>query len=321
MLPQPPAGRAFDVIGIGATSVDYVYVLPAYPAPTASLAKMRISRHFVSCGGQMATALATCARMGLRSKFVGVTGTDDNAKQVRRELEGRSVDMTDVVIRDVPNQYAVILVDEKSGERIVLWDRDERLRLRDREVTQELMAAARVVHVDDVDIDGALRAAETARAAGTPVTSDIDRITHRTLDLVKAVTFPIFAEHVPTALTGITDPAGALRALRDIHDIHHGHDHDDVLCVTLGIHGAMALEGDHLHHALAFNVNAVDTTGAGDVFRGGFIFAYLRGFALPEALRFANAAAAVSCTRLGAMASVPSPDEVERLMAEAETVN
>jgi sugar/nucleoside kinase (ribokinase family) len=321
MLPQPPAGRAFDVIGIGATSVDYVYVLPAYPAPTASLAKMRISRHFVSCGGQMATALATCARMGLRSKFVGVTGTDDNAKQVRRELEGRSVDMTDVVIRDVPNQYAVILVDEKSGERIVLWDRDERLRLRDREVTQELMAAARVVHVDDVDIDGALRAAETARAAGTPVTSDIDRITDRTLDLVKAVTFPIFAEHVPTALTGITDPAGALRALRDIHDIHHGHDHDDVLCVTLGIHGAMALEGDHLHHAPAFNVNAVDTTGAGDVFRGGFIFAYLRGFALPEALRFANAAAAVSCTRLGAMASVPSPDEVERLMAEAETVS
>src|SRR5450756_2513552 len=78
-------GRA---AGIGAASVDFVYVLPAYPAPTASLAKMHISRHFVSCGGQMATALATCALMGLRSKLVGVTGTDDNAKQVRRELEG-----------------------------------------------------------------------------------------------------------------------------------------------------------------------------------------------------------------------------------------
>ncbi len=319
VLPPPPADRAFDVIGIGATSVDYVYVLPAYPAPTASLAKMQIGRHFVSCGGQMATALATCARMGLRSKFVGVTGTDDNARQVRRELEGRGVDLTDVIIRDVPNQYAVILVDEKSGERIVLWDRHERLRLRDRELPHDLLATARLLHVDDVDIEGALGAADAARAAGTPVTSDLDRITDRTLELVKAVTFPIFAEHVPTALTGITDPAAALRALRDVR--HKQDRHDGVLCVTLGIRGAMALDGDRLHHAPAFNVNAVDTTGAGDVFRGGFIYAYLRGFALPEALRFANAAAAVSCTRLGAMASVPSPDETERLMAEAETVS
>ena len=315
MLPPPPADRPFDVIGIGATSVDFVYVLPAYPAPTASLAKMRISRYFVSCGGQIATALATCARMGLRSKFVGVTGTDDNAKQVRRELQGRGVDLTDVVIRDVPNQYAVILVDEKSGERIVLWDRDERLRLRDRELPQDMLGTARVLHVDDVDIAGSIRAAEAAQAAGTPVTSDIDRITDRTLELVKAVTFPIFAEHVPTALTGIPEPAAALRALRALRLVHEG-----VLCVTLGIKGAMALEGDHLHHAPAFSVNAVDTTGAGDVFRGGFIYAYLRGFTLPDALRFANASAAVSCTRLGAMASVPSPDEVERLMSEAETV-
>src|SRR3989441_8772918 len=191
MLPPPPAGRAFDVLGVGATSVDFVYLLPAYPAPTASLAKMRISRHFVSCGGQMATALATCARMGLRAKLLGVTGTDDNAKQVRRELDARGVDLTDVVIRDVPNQYAVILVDEHSGERIVLWDRDERLRFRPRELPAELFGAARVVHVDDVDIDAALGAAERSRAAGWPVTADIDRLADRPMDLVKAGAFPM----------------------------------------------------------------------------------------------------------------------------------
>jgi sulfofructose kinase len=316
MLPPPPAGRAFDVLGVGATSVDFVYLLPAYPAPTASLAKMRISRHFVSCGGQMATALATCARMGLRAKLLGVTGTDDNAKQVRRELDARGVDLTDIVIRDVPNQYAVILVDEHSGERIVLWDRDERLRFRPRELPAELFGAARVVHVDDVDIDAALRAAEASRAAGTPVTSDIDRLTDRTMDLVKAVTFPMFAEHVPTALTGITEPAGALRALRRILDRQ-----DTLLLVTLGVHGAMALDGDRLHHVPAFSIDAVDTTGAGDVFRGGFIHAYLQGLPLVDALRFANASAAVSCTRLGAMASVPSRDEAERLIAEAQSVS
>ena len=310
---QPPpvsVDRPFDVLGIGATSVDFVYQLPAYPSPTASLAKMRISRHFVSCGGQVATALATCASLGLRAKFIGVTGTDDNAKRVRRDLEDRGVDLSDVVIRDVANQYAVILVDEHSGERIVLWDRHDRLQLRDRELPPEAIAAARVVHVDDVDINGAIRAATIARGAGTIVTSDIDRVHERTIELVRAVTFPIFAEHVPSALTGIHDPVDALRALR--------RENDGILCVTLGIAGAVALDGDRLLRMPAFAVEAVDTTGAGDVFRGAFIYAYLEGWTLEAALRFANAVAAVSCTRLGAIASVPSKAEAERFLAEAE---
>jgi|KBSMisStaDraftv2_1062788.scaffolds.fasta_scaffold225544_1 sulfofructose kinase len=313
MLPAaPPSSRPFDVVGIGATSVDFVYLLPAYPAPTASLAKMRISRHFVSCGGQVATALATCARLGLRSKFVGVTGTDDNAKHVRRELADRGVDLTDVVIRDVSNQYAVIMVDEHSGERIVLWDRDDRLKLRERELPPEVIASTRVVHVDDVDVDASIRAATLARTAGTVVTTDIDRINDRTMELARAATVPIFAEHVPSTVTGVNDPADALRALRQ--------QHDGVLCVTLGMRGAMALDGDRLIHAPAFAVDALDTTGAGDVFRGGFIHGYLSGWPLEETLRFANAAAAVSCTRLGAMASVPSVEEAQRLIASAQVV-
>jgi len=307
MLPAaPPSTRPFDVVGIGATSVDFVYLLPAYPAPTASLAKMRISRHFVSCGGQVATALATCARLGLRSKFVGVTGTDDNAKQVRRELADRGVDLTDVVIRDVSNQYAVILVDEHSGERIVLWDRDDKLRLRERELPPDVIASTRVVHVDDVDQEASIRAATLARSTGTIVTSDIDRINERTAELAKAVSIPIFAEHVPSTITGINDPADALRALRN--------DVDGVLCVTLGVRGAMALDGDKLIHVPAFAIDALDTTGAGDVFRGGVIYGYFQGWPLEEILRFGNAAAAVSCTKLGGMASVPSAEEAQRLI-------
>jgi sulfofructose kinase len=308
MLPLPPTDRALDVVGIGATAVDSVYLLPAYPSPNASFDKMRIDRHFVSCGGQVATTLATCARFGLRSKFAGVTGADENGIRVRRELNERGVDLDFTIIRDAPNQHAVILIDQRSGERMVLWDRDERLKLGDDEIPTALLRAARVVHLDDVDLEGAIRVAEAACAAGTPVTSDIDSSTDRTLDLVKAVTFPIFAEHVPPALTGIDDPDAALRALRRAHS--------GVLCVTLGSRGAMALEGDRLHYAPAFAVDAVDTTGAGDVFRGAFIYAYLNGFAIPHALRLANAAAAVSCTRLGAMASVPSREEAERLIAE-----
>jgi sulfofructose kinase len=301
------ATSAWDVVGVGANSVDFVHLLPGYPQPFGSFAKMKIQRQEILCGGQMATAMSACARFGLRAKYVGVTGTDENGRRVRRELDRRGIDLTDLIIRDAQNQFAVILVDETNGDRIVLWDRDERLTMRDRDIPADAIAAARMVHVDDVDQAAAIRAAEIAREHGVPVTSDIDRITVRTQELIDAVTVPIFAEHVPTRVTGLREQEEALNALRQSHH--------QVLCVTLGERGAMAIDGDGVHHAPAFAVEAVDTTGAGDVFRAGFLFALLRGWPTEDTLRFANAAAAVSCTRLGALGGIPSLDEVEELVA------
>ena len=296
-----------DVIGIGANSVDYVNRLPAYPEPQGPFSKMRIREQAVCCGGQTATALAACSRLGLTVRYIGATGTDGNGKRLREELQRRDIDATEAVIRDVPNQFAIILVDEQSGERIVLWDRDERLRLRPRELARETIAAARLVHVDDVDQPAAIMAARIGREIGLPVTSDIDRITELTPELVEAVTIPIFAEHVPSGLTGVSDLEEALRRLRDRHE--------GLLIVTRGALGALALEGDRLIRSPGFPVSAVDTTGAGDVFRGGLILGLLRGWSTEAALAFANAAAAISCTRLGAMEGVPDLAEVEKLVA------
>jgi sugar/nucleoside kinase (ribokinase family) len=297
----------WDVVGVGANSVDFVNLLPGYPQPFGSFAKMQIRDRRVLCGGQMATAMSTCASLGLKSKYVGVSGTDENGRRIRQELARRDVDVSDLIIRDAENQFAVILVDETTGERIVLWDRDERLRLRDRELPTEAIAAARAVHVDDVDDEAALRAARLGRAAGAFVTTDIDRVTPKTTELATVVTHAIFAQHVPAQLTGINDLEAALRAMRKTHE--------GVLCVTLGEHGAMALAGDELHRSPAFHVHAVDTTGAGDVFRGGFIYGLLQGQPIDQVLRTANAAAAVSCTRLGALNGVPTMAEVQELMA------
>jgi sugar/nucleoside kinase (ribokinase family) len=297
---------AFDVLGVGANSIDYVYRLPAYPEREGANAKMRISSHALSCGGQVATALCTCVAMGLRAKYLGVTGTDDNGRRIRDELVRRGIDMADAVIRDTTNQFAVIMVDELAGERIVLWDRAEALRLRARELPPDVVASARVVHVDDVDQDAAIAVATVARQAGRIVTSDIDRLTPRTEALVSAVTIPIFAEHVPGALTGEADVERAMRKLRRLND--------GLMCVTLGARGAVLLDGDRFIHEPGFAVEAVDTTGAGDVFRGAFIAALLDGEAPRDAVRFANAAAAVSCTRPGAINSVPTREDSAALL-------
>jgi sugar/nucleoside kinase (ribokinase family) len=296
----------FDVVGIGANSVDFVNLLPGYPQQQGTFAKMKIREQTICLGGQMATALATCARLGLKAKYIGATGTDENGRRLRQELERRGVEMSDSVIRDAPNQFAVILVDESSGERIVLWDRNERLALRARELPPEAITAGRLLHVDDVDQAAAIRAAKVARQAGLPVTSDIDRTNERTEELIASVSIPIFAEHVPEHVTGIHDPERALRKMREKHD--------GLLCVTLGARGALALDGDVPHYSPGFKVQAVDTTGAGDVFRGGFIFGLLNNWTTDRILRFANAAAAASCLTLGALNGVPDLAQVERLL-------
>lgn len=298
----------FDVVGIGANSIDFVYRLPAYPQPHGPDAKQRIRGHWLSPGGQMATALATCRSFGLSTCYAGLIGADDNGRRMRAELEARGIEIDASVIDGGTNQYAVILLDERSGERIVLWDRDDRSPEDPMPLPVEAIATARVLHVDDVDQDAAIRAARVAREAGVPVTSDIDRLGDRTEELIKAVSIPILAEHVLPAVTGESDAERGLRKLRARHD--------GTLVVTLGSRGAMLLDRDRLHHEPAFKVNAVDTTGSGDVFRGGFIYARLAGYPPAEQLRFANAAAAVSCTRAGAMNGVPAMDEVRALLRD-----
>ena len=295
---------SIDVVGLGESSVDYVHVVPALPSPDVS--KLRISSHFSSCGGQVATAMAACAALGLRASYLGPVGNDDNGRRVRAELEARGVDVARVLVRNAETRFAVVLVDQRSGDRCVLWDRDERLRLDPAEIHDGLFGDARVLHVDAVDETASIEAALRARARGLMVTSDIDAIGERTADLISAVSVPIFAEHVPSQLTGESDVERALRALR--------HRHDGLLCVTLGERGAAALDGDRFHHVPAPRVNAIDTTGAGDVFRGAAIYSLLQRWATEELLRFANTAAALSCTRSGAIGSVPTLPEVREAL-------
>jgi sugar/nucleoside kinase (ribokinase family) len=148
-----------------------------------------------------------------------------------------------------------------------------------------------------------MTACAIARRAGIPITSDIEQVTDGVEELIGAVTLPMFDRHAPAALTGEADPERALRKIRRLNP--------GLLCMTLGERGAAALDGDRFYTAPAPQVIPVDTTGAGDVFRAGLIYGWLQGWPVPALLRFANAAAAISCTREGAIASVPSLADID----------
>lgn len=293
------------IVGLGANSVDFVCTAPGAPSATGPASKLRLARHRLSCGGQVATTLSACARFGLATRYIGAFGNDANGTLIREELTRRGVDLAHVVTRDAPNQFAVVIIDDSafiagssaSGERIVLWDRNDALQLTDAEVTAEAITGARVVHVDDVDVRASIRAATIARSLRIDVTTDIDRVVDGIDELVHLATHPIFSEHVAAELTGEPDPE---RALRKIRKLHNG-----LLTITLGANGAVALDGAALLRVPGIAVKAVDTTGAGDIFRAGFIYGLVEGWPTERVLRFANAAAAASCTTSGAIDSAP----------------
>jgi sulfofructose kinase len=291
------------VVGVGANSIDFVYRLPSWPRPETGLSKLPVNERSERCGGQTATAMAACARLGLRAKYVGVIGNDVYGARIAKQLGGLGVDISGVVRRDgAANASAAILIDERSGERVVLWDRSSALALRFDELPRAEIAAAHVVHVDDVDEDAAIATARLAQDAGVMVTTDFDRVTTYTGELLSLVTHPILAEQVPVELTGETDVERSLRALR--------RQHTGLLTVTLGPRGAAALDRDRFILIPGHRVRAVDTTGAGDVFRGAFIYGLVQGWDAERIVRFANAAAAVSCTKPGAIDGAPALDDV-----------
>jgi sulfofructose kinase len=295
----------FDVVGIGTNSIDDVLILNERAASALSTGKARVGARHLMAGGQTATVTAACARLGLRSKYLGVFGSDERGRFIRQTLVEFDVDLTDAVERDAPNRTAVIVVDP-DGHRTVFWHRSETLGLSPSDLRPDSLNA-RVVHIDDDDPDLALRAARMACDARTPVTSDIEHASANVEQLIAAVTYPIMEQRLPAALTGESDPERALRKLRRLNP--------GVLCMTLGERGAAALDGDEFHVVPAFAVNVVDSTGAGDVFRAGFIYGVLQRWGVAEILRFSNAAAAISCTRLGAIPSVPGLEETQKLVA------
>ncbi len=310
-MPWPllaPEARPFDVVGFGENSIDLVAVVDAYPEQNSKQAIRRFAR---LPGGQVATAMAACARLGWRARYVGRVGDDELGALTLASLNADGVDTTAVgVIPGATSRFAIILIDERTTARTVLWDRDPRLSLSAADVPLTAVASGRVLHVDAVDVEASAAAARAARAAGARTTIDIDHVAPGVDGLLAEIDVIIAAEGVPAALTGERSLGRALEVMAAAYP-------NAVVGVTLGEQGSLARAAGHEIRTPAFRVAAVDTTGAGDVFRAGFIAGWLAGGAdaqVEDALRYANAAAALACRALGAREAAPRAAEVEALL-------
>jgi sulfofructose kinase len=305
-IPSPGA-RQFDVVGFGLNSIDLVAVVAEYPA---SNTKQRLQRFARLPGGQIATAMATCARLGLRARYIGSFGDDELGALSKESLARHGVDTSAArTVAGATNQFAVILVDARSGDRTVLWDRHPALTVEPADVPKAAVTSGRVLIVDCHETAASTQAARYARQAGIPTIIDVEKVRPGIADLLMSLDVIIAAEEFPSALTGHEGLGHALETI--------GRDFGaPIVCVTLGSEGSLAWCNGHEIRTPAFPVDCVDSTGAGDAFRGAFAAACLRApdGQVEDALIYANAVAALNCRALGAGGGLPTPDEVEQFM-------
>jgi sugar/nucleoside kinase (ribokinase family) len=301
--------KQFDVTGIGLNATDTLVLVPRFPAYAG---KAPFTEEMLSPGGQVASAMVACARLGLRVKYVGTVGDDERGRVQIESLKDSGIDIADVKVRaGCPNQTAYIIIDRSTGERTVFWKRDESLRLLPEEVTLEIIDQTRLLHIDGHDTPAVSRAAKLARERGVPVTVDVDTIYHGFDRVLPYVDYLITSSEFPMQWTNEADPFSALRRIQEEFGMR-------VAAMTLGAHGALALENGVYFYSPAYIVNCVDTTGAGDVFHGAFCYAVLQNMPLRQALDFSNAMAALNCTAIGARGGICGIEEVQKLMSRGE---
>jgi sulfofructose kinase len=298
----------FDVLGIGLNATDTLLLVPEYPAYAGKIA---FEREMLSPGGQVATAVVACAKLGLRTKYIGTIGDDLRGQIQRESLDGTGVDTSGLIIRPgCPNQTAYIIIDERTGERTVLWRREDSLRLQPEEINPDEIVNSRLLHIDGYDTEAAAFAARIAQKHGIPVSLDVDTVYPGFEAVLKHVDFLVAGSGWPAKWTGEADPFLALNRLQREY-------HFKVAAMTVGDNGALALQDNQWFYSPAFQVACVDTTGAGDAFHGAFCYAMVRGLPLDRALEFSNAAAALNCTAIGARGHIPVLREIEALLASA----
>ncbi len=295
--------RRFDAVGFGLNAVDHLIVVPEYPVFDT---KVQLINHQQASGGQTATAMVALQRLGLDTAYAGRFGSDAAGRFGFESLKSENVNIEFAeVIEGARNQIAFIIIDERNGERTIIWDRDERLGYRADEAPIALAYRGRVLHLDAHDPPACVRMARAARAEGTIVSADIDNVYDGLPELLPLIDILISSKEFPHRLTGITEERASILELKARYGCA-------IVGLTKGVAGALVYCEGQFIESPAFEVpgGCRDTTGSGDAFHAGFLYGLLSEKDVEESLRLANAVAALKCRSLGARSALPTRSEI-----------
>jgi len=304
MTDSPLADRPFDVVGLGTNALDLIAIIDGYPEPDT---KVPFQTFDVQGGGVVATAMAACARLGLKARYIGKTGGDFWSRASMKTLAREGIDVRHVIRdRTSPGHVSLVLADRATGQRTLFFRRPPAYTIRPEELNREAFTAGRLLHVDGIDSGAAVRAIGWAREAGMRVTMDGERIVPGIDDVWPRVDLLVCN---PRFIRGMTGHAAVQDGLRELADRGPSR-----VAVTLAGEGVLGFAQGCWVRVPGFRIEPVDTNGAGDVFHGACAVGELRDWPLEWTLTFANAVAAMKCRFLGGRRGIPRLPEVAEFL-------
>ncbi len=294
------------VVGIGQCAWDILAVVDQFPQADT---KKEVLLWEEQGGGPVATALATLSRLGVLCRFHGVTGDDREGAAIRQSLIDEGVDVAGLVRRpNASSQTAFIAIDRSGGTRTIFWKRPLADPLAGEELPPDFLERAEFLLLDGLMKDVSLFATREARKAGVPVMLDAGRVRDGMLELARLSDYVVGSEEFARELGWKDDPASFKEVVRK--------EGFGITTITLGSQGSVTFAGDEIISCPAFPVETADTTGAGDVFHGGYLYGLLQKWPLTDTVRFASAVAAMKCRKLGGRAGIPRLSEVRQVLGE-----
>jgi len=263
----------------------------------------------IQCGGPASTALVTLSRLGIRTSFLGSISDDSRGIEIVKELKKEKVDST--LLKITPgytSQFAFIAITENRN-RTIFWHKGSVPHLGPRDVNLSPFSKAKILHLDSLMIDAARAAAQQAKHMDLTIVMDAGTMREGSQELASMVDILIASERFAEPLVG--DIAPPEKALRVLHELGPKE-----VIITLGSKGSIGLSGKTIYFQKAISIDAVDTTGAGDVYHGAYIYGLLQGWDMQKCMHFASVASAIKCTQIGAHRGIPSLEEIKEFMKE-----
>ncbi len=300
-----------DIVGLGLATLDVLVRLRDMPTWEHGT---RLSGFRFDGGGLVGTAMVAAAKLGARVGFIGTAGNDDAADLKLKSFVECGVDLSRLARRQgAEDQVVVVYVHAETGERVFAgmetWRRQP---LDPAELDKGYITSADYLHLDGFHHRAALQAARWMKDAGKKVVMDGSKTTgpvseeHR--QLVPYLDVLITGEGYGRGLTGQDDIWQAGRAVLQMGP--------RIFCETVGEQGCYTITAEEEFHTPAFQVDVIDTTGAGDVFHGAYIVGLLRGWTPRQCALLASAVSAIKCTKLGGRAGIPNFEQTMAFLKE-----
>ena len=295
------------VIGLGQACFDCLGRMPYFPDEDS---KIELTDLHMQCGGPVASALTVLSRFGISTSFIGSISDDYFGSEILGSLKDESIDTTFLkVTPGFTSQFAFISINNTNGNRTIFWKRSSAPFLSAEEIDLTLFSNAEYLHLDGLMTDASIEAAKQAKKSGIKVVIDAGTLREGLLDLIPLSDVLITSEKFAEAILNTYNytPELALEKLKELSDA-------DNIIITRGIKGSIGLSRDTINEQPAYKINAVDTTGAGDVYHGAYIYGLLMGWDMPHCMHFASAVSAIKCENVGVKNAIPGLDEIKKFM-------